>query len=505
MNKISQKTNYHKSNLHRDPLAVLDVISSLEVGPVHLERNRMTMPYKVVHGHKADSINLVYKFEEDVFKPDESSSINLAEIIGAQVALNYGLFCKKIIFNGTFDKHDRRFIVDMAENTAREIYVKKFLEPNPFLIGQAAHVPALKRKSYLRSKIIFKMDKSKAENIHWNTNQLKYAVLSSGGKDSLLSFGLLNEMGFDTHPIYINESGRHWFTALNAYRHFRQNYPNTARVWTNADRVFNWMLHQLPFVRQDFARFRADEYPIRLWTVAVFIFGALPLIRKRGIGRIIIGNEYDTTRKMNYMGIPHYDGLYDQSRYFDNALTRYYRRKGWGLIQFSFIRPLAELSIQNILAKRYPQLQHHQVSCHAAHIANGRVLPCGDCEKCRRIVGMLMALGANPTHCGYTRTQIARVLTQLSSAHLRQDAASAEHLAFLLEKKRLIHPAGSERAAIREHSQISKMMFDNEKSIGHEIPSYLKKKLFSIYLKYADGIVVHEHGIWVDRNIRRVQ
>ncbi len=111
---------------------------------------------------------------------------------------------------------------------------------------------------------------------------------------------------------------------------------------------------QLPFIRPDFARLRADEYPIRLWTVAVFLFGALPLLRKRGLGRLVIGDEYDTTRKMTHKGIPHFDGLFDQSRYFDIAMTRYFARKGWGVEQFSVLRPLSELFIEKILVERYP-------------------------------------------------------------------------------------------------------------------------------------------------------
>ena len=117
-------------------------------------------------------------------------------------------------------------------------------------------------------------------------------MLSSGGKDSLLTYGLLREIGVEVHPLYVNESGRHWFTALNAYRYFAAHVPNTARVWTNSDRLFTWMLRQLPFVRKDFATLRSDAYPIRLWTVAVFLFGALPLLRKRGIGRLLIGAVY---------------------------------------------------------------------------------------------------------------------------------------------------------------------------------------------------------------------
>ena len=104
-----------------------------------------------------------------------------------------------------------------------------------------------------------------------------YLVLSSGGKDSLLTYGLLRELRQDPHPVFINESGRHWYTAINAYRYLQQHDAHAARVWCNCDRVFAWMLRQLCFIRPNFANLRADYYPIRLWTVAVFLFGALPL------------------------------------------------------------------------------------------------------------------------------------------------------------------------------------------------------------------------------------
>ena len=63
----------------------------------------------------------------------------------AQVALNYGLFCRRIVFKGLFDDLDQRFLKDMAENTARDIYVKKFLEPNPFLQEPVTGLTAQKK------------------------------------------------------------------------------------------------------------------------------------------------------------------------------------------------------------------------------------------------------------------------------------------------------------------------------------------------------------------------
>jgi hypothetical protein len=226
-----------------------------------------------------------------------------------------------------------------------------------------------------------------------------------------LSYGLLNEIGREVHPIFVNESGRHWFTALNAYRHFKDNVPNTARVWVNSDRLFSWMLQRMPFIRKDFAAVSSDEYPIRLWTVAVFLFGALPLMRKRGISRLLIGDEFDTSVRKVYHGISHYDGLFDQSIYFDQTITNYFMRKGWAISQFSILRPLSELLIEKILALRYPQLQQHQTSCHAAHKEADRIYPCGKCEKCRRIVSMLLALDVDPCALWLQTSQVENALT----------------------------------------------------------------------------------------------
>ena len=481
------------------------VIPRLEVGPVRLEKNRLTTPYTVSKNGSSDTMELVYRFAEDVFVPDEEDSINLAAMIGVQVALNYGLFCHEIVFRGQFNKEDQDFIREMASNTAREILVKKFLQPNPFLLHRTTNLTPVKKKSYLRAELIFPDQDSppsrgrkrgKRKMGQWNGDSTKHAVLSSGGKDSLLTFGLLQEMGCEVHPIFINESGRHWFTALNAYRHFVAAVPTTVRVWTNSDRVFNWMLRHLPFVRPDFARIRSDEYPIRLWTVAVFIFGALAIIRKRGIGRLLIGDEFDTTHRTSFEGIVHYAGLYDQSRYFDDALSRYFHHKQWGINQFSILRPLSELLVQKILVERYPELHREQVSCHATHEEANEIRPCGRCEKCRRIVAMLSALGADPARCRYGRHQIDRCLAGLVDKGIHSEVAVAEHVAFLLNEKGLLSEPHIRSARARARHEVMKLRFHHEKSPLDGIPADLRGPLFRIYLEHADGAVKRTGKAW---------
>ncbi len=481
------------------PIDNLQIFESLQVGPITLEPRRMVAPYRLVWKGGEDQTQLIYRFQEDVFDPQDEVSQNIASVTAAQVAMNYGLFCRSIVFRGTYDDVDRRFIGDMSENTAREIYVKKFLQHNPLLIGEAARLPVVKKQRYLSAKLEFPQGLGSAKRATWQlwpTDHSRHVVLSSGGKDSLLSYGLLNEIGHDLHPIFINESGRHWFTALNAYRYFQKHVPNTARVWVNCDRVFNWVLRHMPFVRQDFASIRSDEYPIRLWTVAVFLFGALPLVRKRGLGRILIGDEFDTTRRSSYQGISHYDGLYDQSRYFDNALSRYYLRKGWAISQFSVVRPLSELLIEKILVQRYPQLQQQQMSCHAAHKKGPRVHPCGRCEKCRRIVGMLSALGADPRRCGYTEQQIRSCLDAVIKEKVHQESVGAEHMMFLLRKRGVIEVPKDVKRTIKEHPDVLKLRFDPERSPLDGIPTDLRRPLVSIYQQHAAGAVRREGRSW---------
>lgn len=481
-------------------LESLKVIPSLHVGPIRLETQRLLAPYRIVSPEGEEGIEMVFRYEEDVFQPENSLSRNLAGMVAAQAALNYGLFCDRIVFHGEFDRHDRMLLASMAENTAREIYVKKFLQPNPFLKKEYGRFSPVKKDSYLQAELLFPdptlPDPSGQRNKPAESDKEQYGILSSGGKDSLLSFGLIKELGKKAHPVFVNESGRHWFTALNAHRYFVQHHPETSRVWTNADRVFAWMLRRMPFIRQDFARVRSDEYAVRLWTVAVFLFGSLPLFRKRRIGRILIGNEYDTTLRSSYRGITHYNGLYDQSRHFDQAMSRYFLRKGWGVSLFSLLRPLSELLIEKTLLERYPELQKRQVSCHAAHVERERARPCGRCEKCRRIVGMIRALGGDPGTCGYTEIQISRCLDQWTRSEIHQEKEGAEHLTHLLVKNGIVTPSPKMAQKPREHPEIIKLRFDRERSPFDCIPADLRKGLYGILLEHAKGSMKKEGKIW---------
>lgn len=487
------------------------ILKKLKVHNLLIETKRVRADYTVYRQDgSSESNQLIYRYDKPFFLSDRPADRNLASMMMVQVALNYGLFCEEIEFEGDFDEVDRRFLEDMLENTSREIYVNKLLIDNVFLLPAFRGVEAVRMDRYTAARLTFSRSVKPADRkktAEEETDLNDYAILSSGGKDSLLTYGLIKEIG-KPHPVFINESGRHWFTAVNSYRKYQSIEPNTVKPWCNSDRIFNWMLHQLPFIRRDYATIRADYYPVRLWTVAVFLFGVLPVVRKRKIGNILVGNEYDTTIKGNAHGISHYSGLYDQSKYFDNMMTRYYHRKGWHVYQYSILRSISELLILKVLVKRYPDLQREQVSCHAAHEKDGRMYPCGRCEKCRRIIGMLKALDEDPARCGYTPEQIRAGLHALEDHSIKQLGSDAQQLYYMLMQKGLLATTPHTKKLARPHEQILELRFDQERSNLADMPVHIRKALFEILKHYTDKAVKMTDRKWhpyeLDRAIEEV-
>jgi 7-cyano-7-deazaguanine synthase in queuosine biosynthesis len=477
----------------------LVVLKRLSIKNISIEPKKVKAEYCVEKfSGETESYDLIYSYDYPWFDKSDPADVNLASMMLAQVALNYGLFFEVIEFEGLFDRNDQRFIADMMENTSREILTNKLLIKNEFIKAPYHELKAEKRNSYTLANLLF-INSSDMLLVKEQTiaDHNTFAILSSGGKDSLLTYGILKEIG-EVYPVFINEAGRHWFTAVNAYRHFKEIEENTKKPWCNSDRLFSWMLKQLPFIREDYASIRADIYPVRLWTVAVFLFGVLPIARKMHIGNIIIGDEYDTTVLGNLNGISHYSGLYDQSKYFDNAMSRYYKSKGWDIHQYSILRSMSELLIMKMLVKRYPDLQQHQVSCHAAHEVDGRMYPCGKCEKCRRIIGMLKALDENPERCGYNEEQIAAGLKALEKQSVKQIGSDAAHLYYLLLSKKLITRNEHSGKLAREHPQITKLRFDAERSNPEDLPLHIRQPLFNLLIQYADGAAKRMDNRWID-------
>jgi len=191
----------------------LVVFPKLSVHHITVEPKRVKAVYTLDKEDGSQVSNeLIYSYDQVYFDRKNAEDVNLASMMLAQVALNYGLFFETIQFDGLFDDTDKSFLKDMMENTSREILVNKFYHKNEFLKPPFDSLKVEKLKRYTAAKIEFintEYAHLKVEGRINETDKNKYAILSSGGKDSLLTYGIIKEIG-EAHPIFINESGRHW-------------------------------------------------------------------------------------------------------------------------------------------------------------------------------------------------------------------------------------------------------------------------------------------------------
>jgi hypothetical protein len=143
-------------------------------------------------------------------------------------------------------------------------------------------------------------------------------------------------------------------------------------------------------------------------------------------------------------------------------------------------------------------LQAQQISCHAAHKDGDRVLPCGQCEKCRRIVTMLTALGADIGRCGYRADQVDRCLAQVVDKGINQPSADIGQLLFLLQQKGLIKNPPHRQQPYEPQPQVMKLRFDPDRSPIQAIPPGWRLPLFRLYLTLTAGAVQRTGREWGD-------
>ena len=401
--------------------------------------------------------------------------------------LNYGLFTTHLHLDFPLCKADSALLHDFHLAFSRDIYVNRLISgTNDYLLPPYIPRDVSPQAAEPRADIQAR-DVTADMPLTGDLDAQRCGILSSGGKESLLTYGLLNEIEAETYPLYVNESGGHWRTALTAYRHHRDIDSHTMRVWTNVDRFYAFMLDHLPFIRSDHRNVRADAYPIRLCIFPHYIFTLLPLFMEHGIGNLLMGSEFDDWReKPVFQGIPHYHSIYDQHQDFDIRMNQWYQARMPGLRQWSALRGITGLIVERILFQRYPPLARLQRSCHSCHFENGDVMPCGVCSKCYGVLLFLLANGIDPTLVNYTPGQIASFQEKVSMDTLRLDIDEALHS---------LHLLGYPEGQYVEH--VEQMHLCEDTCSPRLVPARYRKPLLDIIDAYISGYCTLHQGEWV--------
>ena len=447
-----------------------------------IEKDRFHTRYILVRNGKHEVCELRHKYEENIEGDNAQRYANLTSGIPA---INHGLFAKEICFEFDLGPKEYLFFDQMLKQMSIEIFVSRFYHDPLFI--KPEFVAKKEDVKQVNATCHAKFIAGTGQDItHFIADPNKIVVLSSGGKESLLCYGLLNQAGMDVYPFYINESGGHWRTALTAYRSFKQNDNKTQRIWSNIDRLYAFMVRNSPVVENNIRGIKSITDPLHFFTFAHYVFAALPLMEKAQIGHICVGNEYieptkilDERHKIN--DVEFFPGIYDQSQTFDRYMTEWFESAGYGIKQWAPIRTIAGYQVQKTLALDYPELFKLQTSCHHAHFRDGKIVPCGTCQKCMRILAFCIANQLDYTLIGYTADNVAWLQSNIHRLVLAGDQ----------ELEHTFHQLSQKGFAVKgqRHDHIEQLHFDAHSSDVNNVPAQWRNKIYSLLLKRAIGIV----------------
>ncbi len=431
---------------------------------------------------------LILKYEEDV----RDDYLPLLRLAFTMPLLNYGLFSKKFKLNFPISKIDNDILNELNIIFSRDIFVNKILRRRANYI-LPEYLPKQENIKPEDANPKAMIDPSKIYNdkiISSDVDKNSCGILSSGGKESLLTYGLLSEIGCKIYPLYINESGGHWRTALPAYRYHKSFDNKTQHVWTNIDRFYGFMLDNLKFIRPNHRKIWADTYPIRLCIFPFYVFLLLPIFADKKIGNLLIGSEFDDLRSTpKFLGIKHYYGIYDQHQDYDILMNNWYAKRIPGLVQWSAVRNISGLIVERILVKRYPDLAKYQRSCHSCHFEKNEIVPCGTCSKCMGVLLFLLANKVDPKILNFKNEDVKYFSVRVNPSNLRLDEDEKNQSFYLIGNKGNI-------PKVKPVDHVEKIHINNTTCDTFFIPKNLRNNLLNIINNYTTGFCTLTDEKW---------
>jgi hypothetical protein len=437
---------------------------------------------------KKHSFTLRFKYEEQL----RQEQLVLLRLAAVMPLLNYGLFAKEINLDFQVSQADFSLLNDLLEIFTRDIFINKLVrKKNPYVFSE--YLPSKSEEIEENARPLAKIIAINLVEDAPISSKLKEescGVLSSGGKESLLTYAMLKEIGAKVHPLFVNESGGHWRTALPAFRYFKNHYSNTTRIWTNVDRFYTFMLDHMSIIRKDHRKIWADTYPIRLSIFPFYIFLLLPIFVKRRIGNILIGSEFDDPRLLLcYAGIRHFFGVYDQTQDYDLRMEQWFAKIIPGMRQWSAVRSISGLIVERILTKRYPELARLQRSCHSCHFEHGALIPCGKCSKCQGVLLFLLANQVDPSIIGYTKTDVETLPARIAQGALRIDEDEKNRAIFLAKLAPLVEDV--------ETPHVETIHLHKPNSDLQLLPECFRSPILKILMEYTEGFTKLKDNKWV--------
>lgn len=443
------------------------------------------------HGTKGTLLmngNTSFSFEE-IFSYNQkiTNNENLSGLAMAGSAINFSFFTRELILDFPVTRNDIDFLKEMIRINNVEVFVNSICRRRYEFF----------KRQYLPSEEEINPHTAEgetvivAENIKENEQEEvkgkgSVMISSSGGKESLLSMGIMRQMNYDIKPFFYNESGAHWLPAKTSYYYFKNMGLDVMKVWSNTDRYYKKTLRNMEIMDKRQIEKKADSYPIQLFIFPVYLLASLPFVYKHGISNMIMGNEFDDPTAMErYKGIEHYFGVYDQTWDFAVAFNKFLSSKGINSSLWSIVYPVFGSVIEKALINEFPDLYKLQRSCHSCKSIKGTIIPCGKCTKCLGVRMFIENAEGDPSVVHYEK-DTKSLMNQVEMAKMRLDPDELYYLKqYLAESKR-----------INNHVEGIHLM-PGESETFSRTPEDMRKDFRKFFEKWTNGTWELNDGKWV--------
>lgn len=213
-------------------------------------------------------------------------------------------------------------------------------------------------------------------------------LLFSFGKDSLLTYGILDELGVNVFPFFMREP---------------QSAFENAHKRKLAERFYKKIEEEVIFFPVSIGRLRQNVGLYWGWDIILsqYAFMLIPYYFAHQTRYLFFGNEqscnFTTTDKDGYLLNPVFEQSVFAMQHLQDIPKQFFINTHIG----SLVEPVHEIFITYILHHRYPEIGRFQMSCFSEEAEAKKRRWCGVCEKCARMYTFLRALNISPDRVGF--------------------------------------------------------------------------------------------------------
>lgn len=336
--------------------------------------------------------NFHLKFPDEIWKafPDNSKMMlrdNLALL--SSLELGVMLNAKKVRYDTPLPFFKSFFI---------EVLLKSLLYSGDCDSGKA--IEYITRLCNIEQ--VFKGTNSLFSSLQLNTADRSINTMTFG-KESLLGFGLAQEIGLNPISVTIVEPDSEVVYRNTRLRTFE--WKHKYKLIEKFEKEFNLKIYQIYSELgdlRDYTLWDVDKTDLG-WSnqLTQYLFLLLPFNCFFNSKYTIYGNEKSCDSYYYSDEGFKCHPVYDQSaEWMSHMNTMLNTIAGGSMKVTSLVQPLHEIAVAKILYQRYPELAKYQTSCHADNDYAEHNRWCGHCAKCATCFVYMKAFGFNPEIVG---------------------------------------------------------------------------------------------------------